>query len=85
MGGKKRVQQPHPKMVLVEWQDAHADDGGWLDQNDIDPDKPATVYSVGFQVGKNGKHLVLAQDYSDGMTEGRGKIVRENIVRVTEL
>lgn len=58
-------------VVVVEWADAHAGEGGWLDMGDYQDTGEYVITSVGFEVpeGRRGAkkgHLTLWQTISDG-------------------
>lgn len=59
------------QLVLVEWADAHAGEGGWLDMGDYQDNGEYIITSAGFVVpeGRRGAkkgHLTLWQTVCDG-------------------
>lgn len=60
----------HP-IVLVEWADAHQNDPGWLDLEEIEDDGECIIRTVGFLVpadepgGKAG-HVTVMQSFNQG-------------------
>ena len=59
------------QMVLVEWADAHASEGGWLQLDGVEDDGECLVTTIGFLIlagepgGKEG-HVSLWQTVCDG-------------------
>ena len=52
-------------MVLVSWLDAKDGESGWHSIKDIQKEKPATCYSMGWMVLKDGERVVIMSDYSN--------------------
>ena len=59
-------------LVLVTWLDAKDVQTGWNSIDDIEKEKLATCYSVGWLMVRNNEKVVIMADYSefDGDKEG---------------
>ena len=66
-GNDKLSQKPQLKypMVLVSWYDAKDGASGWHSIEDIQKEKLAICYSVGWLVLKNDDRTVVMADYSN--------------------
>jgi len=66
-GNDKLPQKPKLKypIVLVSWFDAKDGSSGWHSIKDIQAEKLATCYSVGWLVLKNEERIVVMSDYSN--------------------
>lgn len=54
------------KLVLVTWEDAYAEDYGWIDIDELDK-KPKSVvcYSVGWLIGESEKNMRIVPHITD--------------------
>ena len=59
-------------LVLVTWLDAKDGQTGWHSIEDIEKEKLATCYSVGWLMVRNNEKVIIMADYSefDGDKEG---------------
>ena len=59
-----------PKLVLVEWEDA-LHEFGWLDEMPSKSPDDVMCYTVGWQMVKTKKHIIVAQTISgdDGIAQ----------------
>lgn len=58
-------------LVIVQWADAHASEGGWIDLDEYDDDGECIVTTVGFLVpaddpGGKKDHVTVWQTITDG-------------------
>lgn len=65
------MELPAYPIVLIQWADAHAGDGGWIEMDDYEDDGECVVSTVGFMVpegdpGSKKGHITLWQTYKDG-------------------
>lgn len=83
---KKRPPLPS-RMVLVEWDDACAQDNPWTTHKKLLAQKPVRVHSIGFVVADEPDHLTICNSVvqDDGMLGGDNTIPRGMIKKVTEL
>jgi hypothetical protein len=63
---KKMMDIPIDKpLVLVTWLDAKDGQTGWHSIDDIEKEKLATCYSVGWLMVRNNEKVVIMADYSE--------------------
>lgn len=74
------------KPVKVVWHDAHAEGGGWMCPDDIDPDAYSVV-TVGWLIDDaKPDHVVVAQSHGcDGQVDHVLAIPVDMVQRVVEL
>ena len=76
-------------LVIVQWADAHASEGGWIDLDEYDDDGECIVTTVGFLVpaddpGGKKDHVTVWQTITEG--EGiHGFHIPVSMVRSTQI
>tara|TARA_R110002020_G_scaffold240326_1_gene453115 strand:- start:13290 stop:13592 length:303 start_codon:yes stop_codon:yes gene_type:complete len=73
-GNDQLPQEPKLKypLVLVSWYDAKDGGSGWHSIEDIQKEKLATCYSMGWMVLKDGDRVVIMSDYSNDENSNDG-------------
>ena len=74
-------------IVVVVWEDAHADSSGtWVNLSDIDPD-PLVVTSVGILLDGDVKpgHVTITQSHADGLCDHVIHIPEKMVKEITVL
>lgn len=71
------------KIIEVSWVDS-ASDGSWVSKDNLDY-TPATCRTVGYQLKRDEKHLLLVTSMSDNCIQGRFVIPAGCIIAVREL
>ena len=84
----KRTRKPEAlSIVVVVWEDAHADSAGtWINLSDIDPE-PLIVTSVGILLASEVKpgHVTLTQSHADGLCDHVIHIPEKMVKEITVL